>query len=161
MAPRPRPTSRLKRNREETFEPWVERAGCAGCIHGNPKLMNDLILTDDHRIAPDRNGDRVAYSLFPGQHASTLGKCPCKAGRLVCISDIALYPMAGLENEYAAGSLSVKSRSETLALDGWNVTRMGHERDDRRGAHTIHVRRARSVRSAIGRGRPLPPAVWL
>ena len=133
VAPRPRPTSRLKRNREETFERLGRACRMRGLHQRKPEADEG---SDPRRRPPNRaRPQRTSRGVPPARRSATRapsGSAPAKRAGVVRTSDVALYPMAGLENEHAAGPLSVKCRSEPLALDGWDVTRMGHERDDRR-----------------------------
>jgi hypothetical protein len=124
--------------------------------------MKDLILTDDHRIASDRHAHRVMDRLLAGQRPAIHREFRGEARSVVRVPDLGLHTMTRLQHEGSAGQFPVQCRCEPLTLDGWDVTRMSDERDDRHGWRFVHASRSSPVRSAIGRGRPPLPAalVW-
>jgi hypothetical protein len=151
LTPRPGPASRLERDREEPLERGIKRAGGPRRVNRNPKLVEDLILADDHRIASDSDRHRVMNGVLAGQGPTTHREGRSEPLGVVRAREVALYPMAGLEQERLAGRLRANRRCEPLAVGGRDVTGMGHERDDGDDHFLRHAWRSSFVDAATGR----------
>ncbi len=122
--------------------------------------MKNLILADDHGIAPDRHAHRVVNRSLPGQRTTTGRECRCEARRVVRAPEVGLDPMTGLQDERPARRLPVKCRCEPLTLDGRDVASMGYERDDGDGRRSAHGLGSASTKTATERLRAPRPAAW-
>ena len=114
--------------------------------------MQDLVLTDDDRVAPDRDGDRVAHCGVAGQSLPA-GRKRVSERSLVgidCADDVPLHAVASLENERSAGPFVAESGSEALALECGDLTRVGDERDDLAMYRLVHASWASPMVVALG-----------
>jgi hypothetical protein len=121
--------------------------------------MKDLILAEDDRIAPCRDGDRMANRLFRGQCRAAARECDI-AGQLIRIvraHQVALDAVTGFDHERPAGVLVPESGCEPLALDRGHVTGMCDKRKDRPLRALTHSFRPASGVTVAGSPRPRRP----
>ena len=114
--------------------------------------MQDLILADDDRVAPDRHGDCVADCGVARQSLSTSRERICERS-LVGVEradGVPLHAVASLENERSTGPFVAESGSEPLALECGDLTRVGDERDDLAMYRLVHASWASPMVVALG-----------
>ena len=95
-----------------------------------PQLVEDLVLADDDRIAPDGNRDRVTDRGLADEDTAVRRKPVCRRGLAGRLHDVCLDPVARLKNQVRAVRVLAKPSRETLPFGDGNVTRVGDERDD-------------------------------